>query len=415
MYVLVVNAGSSSLKYQLFNMEHEEVIAKGVVEKIGVTQADETGAKIPVNGISGYKRLSDNKENKEEMVIANHSVATELMLKNLLSSECGVISSLDEIYAVGHRVVNGGKWLTKPTLVNEGVVADLRKCLDIAPVHTKAHLMGLEGCIEHMPQTPQVLVIDTAFHSTMPKTAYTYPIKKETRDRLSIRRYGFHGSSHRYVSAKAIEYLGGNAEGTKVITCHLGNGSSIGAVKDGKIVDTSMGFTPLEGVIMGSRCGTIDPAIVPFIMENEGIAAKDMGDWMNKECGFLGMCGASDLRDVERMISEGDEEAKLALDILCYQIKKYVGSYAAAMNGVDAVVFTAGIGENTVSVRQKSLEGMEFFGIKVDPEKNKNARSLSEPIDISADDSRVRVYVIYTNEELVIARDTKEVVENLAK
>lgn len=413
MYVLVVNAGSSSLKYQVFNMENEEVIAKGVVEKIGVMKTDESGAKVPADGITSYKRLSDGTENRQEMVIANHSVATELMLGNLLSAEHGIIKSLDEIYAVGHRVVNGGKWLTKPTLVNESVIADLRKCLDIAPVHTKAHLMGLEGCIEHMPKTPQVLVIDTAFHSTMPKKAYTYPIKKETRERLSIRRYGFHGSSHRYVSAKAIEYLGGNAEGTKVITCHLGNGSSIGAVKDGKIIDTSMGFTPLEGVIMGSRCGSIDPAIVPFVMENEGIAAKDMGDWMNKECGFLGMCGSSDLRDVERMIGEGNEEAKLALDILGYQVKKYVGSYAAAMNGVDAVVFTAGIGENNPTIRQLAMEGMEFFGIKIDPEKNKNARSLAEPIDISADDSKVRIYVIFTNEELVIARDTKEVVDNL--
>lgn len=399
MYVLVVNAGSSSLKYQLFDMETEAVLCKGLCEKIGDT------------GASKYTRAADGKTYSDTEKLANHSVATKKMLDILLSDEYGVIKDLKEIYAVGHRIVNGGKWLTKPVLVDDAVIADLEKCRDIAPVHTVPHLMGLRGCIEFMPDTPQVLVIDTAFHSTMPEKAFTYPINKAVREKYTIRRYGFHGTSHRYVSGKAIEYLGGKAEGTKIVTCHLGNGSSIGAVKDGKIVDTSMGFTPLEGVIMGTRCGSVDPAIIPFIMEKENIPAEKMGDWMNKQCGFFGMAGSGDMRDIAAKMDAGDADAALAFDILTYQIQKYIGSYTAAMDGIDALVFTAGIGENTPRLRKAVCENMKFFGIEIDDEKNVNARSLPEPADISAEGSRVRIYVIPTDEELVIARDTKEVVQ----
>ncbi|HPE95427.1 MAG TPA: acetate kinase [Bacillota bacterium] len=400
MFILVVNAGSSSLKYQLFDMDTEQVLCKGLCEKISETE--ETGA-------ASYTRLCDNKKYSDNERLRTHTDAAMKMINMLLSSEYGVIKSLNEISAVGHRIVNGGKWLIKPVLVNDSVKADLNKCIGNAPVHTKAHIMGLNACIESMPDIPQVLVIDTDFHSTMPAKAYTYPIDKTVRERYTIRRYGFHGTSHRYVSAKAIEYLGGKAQGTKIVTCHLGNGSSIGAVKDGKIVDTSMGFTPLEGVIMGTRCGSVDPAIIPFIMEKENIPADKMGDWMNKQCGFYGMCGASDLRDVADKINAGDEEAKLALDILAYQIQKYIGSYTAAMDGIDALVFTAGIGENNVQLREMICENMDFFGIKLDKEKNRIARTLPEPADISAPSSRVRIYVIPTNEELVIARDTLSV------
>lgn len=396
MYVLVVNAGSSSLKYQLFDMETEEVLCKGLCEQIGD------------KGAARHTRLTDGKVYSDTEPLANHSVATRKMLDMLLSEEYGVIKDVSQLYAVGHRVVNGGKWLTRPVLVDDAVIADLEKCREIAPVHTVPHLMGLRGCIENLPGIPQVLVIDTAFHSTMPAKAYTYPINKAVREKHTIRRYGFHGTSHRYVSTKAAEYLNG-AQGRCIVTCHLGNGSSISAVKDGKVIDTSMGFTPLEGVIMGSRCGSVDPAIIPYIMEKENISAQDMGDWMNKQCGFYGMCGESDLRAVAAKIAQGDEEAKLAFDILTYQIQKYIGAYTAAMNGLDAIVFTAGIGENTPALRQAVCDGLGWFGVEVDPEKNANVRSLDVP-DISTENSRVRVYVIPTDEELMIARDTKAVV-----
>ena len=268
--------------------------------------------------------------------------------------------------------------------------------------------------MEVMPSTPQVLVIDTAFHRTMPEKAYFYPIPYELYRKYKIRRYGFHGTSHRYVSEKAVEYLGRGAAGTKIVTCHLGNGSSISAVKDGKVIDTSMGFTPLEGIIMGSRCGSIDPAIVPFIMEKENIPASEMGNFMNKQCGLLGVSEvSSDLRDVMAAVRAGNKQAQLAFDILCYGIKKYIGSYAAAMNGLDCVVFTAGIGENTPEVRAGALAEMDYLGIRVDPEKNANVKKLPAPCDISADGSRVRVYVIPTNEELVIASDTEKLVSAL--
>ncbi|MBR6777219.1 MAG: acetate/propionate family kinase, partial [Clostridia bacterium] len=311
-------------------------------------------------------------------------------------------------------VVHGGPWLTKPTLVTEQSKADLKKCLSIAPLHTKGHLEGIQGCEEVMPDVPQVLVIDTAFHSTMPPKAYTYPIDYDVAQRHNIRRYGFHGTSHRYVSAIANQYLG--KEDSKIVTCHIGNGSSISAVRNGKCVDTSMGFTPLDGIIMGSRCGAIDPAIVPYVMEAENIPVEKMGDWMNKKCGLLGVSGvSSDMRNLRKAQAEGNERADLAADILTYGIKKFIGSYTAAMNGLDCLVFTAGIGENDARVRSEVCADMDYLGIKMDEEKNLNYRDLPVPADVSAPDSKVKILVIATNEELVIARDTKAVCEGLNK
>ncbi len=393
MYVLVVNAGSSSLKYQLFDMETSEMIAKGLCERIGT------------DGLYTHQVPSkDISIKKIEIDMPNHSVAVGTVIKYLTDAKTGCISDMSEISAVGHRIVHGGPWLIDSVVIDgpDGkVLTDLRKCIDLAPLHTKAHLQGIEGCLEVMPDVPQVLVMDTSFHQTMPQKAFMYPIPYELYEKHAVRRYGFHGTSHRYVSGKALEMLG-NPD-AKIVTCHLGNGSSISAVNAGKCVDTSMGFTPLEGVIMGSRCGAIDPAVVPFLMEKENISVEKMGDWMNKQCGFLGVSGvSSDLRDVRNAAENGNERAQLALDILAYQIKKYVGGYAAAMNGLDCVVFTAGIGENDATMRAMAMRDLEFLGIKLDEEKNNS----KDPTVISADDSRVKVLVIPTNEELVIASDT---------
>jgi acetate kinase len=391
MYILVVNAGSSSLKYQLFDMDTQEVAAKGNCDRIGI------------DGV--LKHSTAKGEIKEPRTMPTHSQAVSVLIETLTNKEYGCISSMDEIAAVGHRIVHGGPWLIDSVLVTDEVLADLEKCRDLAPLHTGPHLLGIKGCIEVMPNTPQVLVMDTEFHQTMPAHAYTYPIPTELAEKYKIRRYGFHGTSHRYVSGKAIEYLGN--PNAKIVTCHLGNGSSISAVDGGKCVDTSMGFTPLEGVIMGSRCGAVDPAIIPFIMEKENIPVDKMGDWMNKKCGFLGVSGiSSDLREIEDAVNAGHEKATLACDILAYQIKKYIGGYAAAMNGLDCVVFTAGIGENNHDIRRRVLENMSFLGIEFDPEKNAQ-RGATE---LSTENSRVKVLVIPTNEELVIASDTMRIV-----
>ena len=401
MYILVVNAGSSSLKYQLFDMEGEKLLAKGNADRIGI------------DGVLEHQVIGKEKT-ATPTPFPTHADAIKKVLETLVDKDAGCIESIDMIGAVGHRVVHGGPWLTKPTLVTEQSKADLRKCLTIAPLHTKGHLEGIQGCEEVMPNVPQVLVIDTAFHSTMPPKAYTYPIAYEVAEKYNIRRYGFHGTSHRYVSAIANEFLG--KEDSKIVTCHIGNGSSISAVRGGKCMDTSMGFTPLDGIIMGSRCGAIDPAIVPYIMEAENIPANEMGNWMNKKCGLLGVSGvSSDMRNLRKAQAEGNERANLASDILVYEIKKFIGSYAAAMNGLDCLVFTAGIGENDARVRSEVCADMEFLGVKMDEDKNLNYRDLPVPADVSAPDSKVRILVIATNEELVIARDTAEVVEALNK
>lgn len=405
MYILVVNAGSSSLKYQLYDMDTNKPVAKGVVEAIG-----ETNSKVK------HERLTDHKKFEDQRVVANHTDATKITLDLLTSDEYGSFRDMSEIYAVGHRIVHGGPWLTESVLVTDSVIADLEKCVDIAPLHTLAHLAGIKGCMEVMKDIPQVLVIDTAFHRTMPAKAYMYPLPYSIYEKYKIRRYGFHGTSHRYVSGKVIDYLGGNPEGTKIITCHIGNGSSITAIKDGRVVDTSMGFTPLDGIEMGSRCGAIDPAIVPFIMEKENISPKEMQNYMNKECGLLGVSGVSgDMRLLMAAVKEGKERAKLAYDILIYDIQKYIGGYVAALNGVDAIAFTAGIGENTPELRRDVINGLSYLGVKLDEEKNLIGKNLPEPALISTPDSKVKVYVVETDEELVIASDTRRVVEESRK
>lgn len=401
MKVLVVNAGSSSLKYQLFDTETSEVLAKGNCERIGID-----GSRISHKTISGESYV-------KETPLADHSAATRLVVDTLIDEKVGCIRSVDEIEAIGHRVVHGGAYFAESVLVTNEVLETLGKCVSYAPLHTPAHIMGIKGCKSVMPDTPQVLVFDTAFHQTMPEAAYMYGVSYDMYEKYQIRRYGAHGTSHRYVSGEMIKLLGGEALGTKIVTCHIGNGSSITAVKDGKCVDTSMGFTPLDGIMMGTRCGAIDPAIVPYIMEKENKSPKEMESYMNKECGFLGISGvSSDSRDVEAAMDAGNHRAGLTFEMLGYQIKKFIGSYSAAMGGLDAVVFTAGIGEHMPLIRKLALDGLDYLGVKLDDERNSFGHS-GDPVKISADDSRVTVYMIPTNEELVIAKDTEAIVNNL--
>ena len=403
MKVLVVNAGSSSLKYQLFDTDSGSVLAKGNCERIGID-----GSRI-------IHKTAGKDDYVKETPLANHSEATRLVVDTLLDETTGCIKSVDEIEAIGHRVVHGGAYFSESMLATDEVLEILEKCTAYAPLHTPAHIMGIKGCKAVMPNTPEVLVFDTAFHQTMTPEVYMYGLSYDMYEKYQIRRYGAHGTSHRYVSAEMIKLMGGNPEGTKIVTCHIGNGSSISAVKDGKCFDTSMGFTPLEGVMMGTRCGCIDPAIVPFIMEKENMSPKEVEAYMNKKCGFEGISGVgSDSRDIQKAIDEGDARAKLTFDMLSYQIKKYIGSYSAAMGGVNAIVFTAGIGEHQVYIREKSLEGLEFLGVKLDKERNNFVHS-SVPVKLSTDDSPVAVYMIPTNEELVIASDTEAIVKALNK
>ena len=399
MNVLVVNAGSSSLKYQLFDTSAGTVVAKGLCERIGI------------DGAITHKQLASGKEYSAQLPMPNHTAAMTYVVEALTNADHGCVKSMDEIEAVGHRIVHGGAYFSESMLLNKDVLAKLELCRDLAPLHTGAHIQGIEGCLAVMPNTPQVLVFDTAFHQTMPKEAYTYAIPTELYDKYAIRRYGFHGTSHRYVSGEMTKILG-KVEGTKIVTCHLGNGSSISAVKDGKVLDTSMGFTPLAGVEMGTRCGDIDPAIGPFLMDKLEMNTAQINDFLNKKCGFLGVSGvSSDCRDLEAAIADGNEKAKLAMDLLGYQIKKYIGSYAAAMGGLDAIVFTAGIGENTASIRKRALEGLEFLGVEYDEEINKTTFGRNGVTELSTKNSKVKVYMIPTNEELVIASDTEEIVK----
>ena len=400
MKVLVINAGSSSLKYQLIDTSSENVLAKGNCERIGI----DGRITHKVSGGSSYVK---------EIALPDHSAAMKLLVDTLVDPQVGCLASIDEIEAVGHRIVHGGPYFAQSVLLDEKVLNEFENCIVFAPLHNPAHLMGIKGCLSAMPNTPQVLVFDTAFHQTMPKTSYMYGVSYDMYENYGVRRYGMHGSSHRFVSSEMIKILGGNAEGTKIVTCHIGNGSSITAIKDGKCIDTSMGFTPLDGVIMGTRCGSIDPAIVPFIMEKKGFTPAEMDNYMNKQCGFAGIGGVgSDSRDVEKAMLEGNERAKLAFDMLSYQIKKYIGSYSAAMGGIDAIVFTAGIGEHTPYIREQALSGLEYLGVKLDLDRN-NFEHSNDPVKLSADDSHVQIYMIPTNEELVIARDTAKIVSSL--
>ena len=395
MNILVINAGSSSLKYQLIEMIKQEVVAKGAVERIGIEGSI----------------LTHKPEGKDKVVIKqempDHKVAIQLVLHALTDKEHGVLASMDEISAVGHRVVHGAEFFSGSVVITDEVIAALKECSELAPLHNPANLMGIEACRSIIPNVPMVGVFDTAFHQTMPKKAYLYAVPKEYYTRLKVRRYGFHGTSHRYVSKRAAEYLGLSEKGLRVITCHLGNGSSLAAVKDGKCIDTSMGITPLEGVIMGTRSGSLDPAVVQFIANNDHKTVDEVLDMLNKKSGLVGLSGiSSDMRDIDAAAANGNEDAITAREMLVYGIRKYIGSYAAAMNGVDVIVFTAGIGENNINLRRMVMEGFEFLGAKLDVEKN-NTR---EEAVISTDDSRVKIVVIPTNEEIVIARDTLELV-----
>ena len=404
MKILVVNAGSSSLKYQLIDMDGEKELAKGLVERIGIE-----GSKL--------KHSAGDKKTEIVEAIHDHEAAAQLMLKILQDPEFGVIRSTDEIGAVGHRVLHGGSAFTASVIVNEDAKQAIRDCFPLGPLHNPANLMGIEACEKVMKGTPQVAVFDTAFHQTMPPKAYMYGVPKMYEEKLHVRRYGFHGTSHRYVSHRVCDFLGVKPEGKKIIIAHLGNGSSLSAVKDGKCVDTSMGLTPLEGLLMGTRCGSCDPAVVQFIANNplnddgtpvgHPISVDEVLTMMNKKSGLLGISGkSSDCRDIDDLASKGDENALLAQEMLIYGIKKYIGAYAAAMGGVDIICFTAGIGENNADLRARVIDGMEFLGAKIDPEKNKTRQEAI----ISADDSKVTVCVIPTNEEIMIARDTLDLV-----
>ena len=397
MNILVINAGSSSLKYQLIDMTTENVLAKGLCEKIGI------GGKITHKTHDGYK-------DEHEVAFPTHAEAFEEVVKLLTTGDHAVIVDASAIGAIGHRVVQGGTKFSASALVSEEMIATAEELTDLAPLHNPACIAGIRACQKVFPSNiPQVAVFDTAFHQTMPKKAYIYPVPYEYSEKYSIRKYGFHGTSHRYVSGRLAELLGKAPEDLKIITCHLGNGSSLAAVDGGKSVDTTMGLTPLDGVIMGTRCGSIDPSVATFIAEKEGMTLAELNNMMNKKSGVLGVSGvSSDNRDVSAAAEAGNERAQLALDIQVYEIKKYVGAFAAAMGGVDAVLFTGGIGENDKNVRLGVCSGMEYMGIKIDAELND--KFSGQEHEISTADSKVKVWIVPTNEELMIARDTLMIV-----
>ena len=400
MIILVLNCGSSSLKYQLLDMKNDNVydlLAKGLVERIGM----EVGC---------IKHQAAGKQKIErEMPIADHTVGIKAVLEALLDKEVGVLNSLEDIEAVGHRVVHGGEEFFCSTLINEKVVEGIRKCCDVAPLHNPANLLGIEAVNAALPTVPQVAVFDTAFHQTMPDYAYLYALPYTYYEKYRVRRYGFHGTSHKYVSAKGAEFAGIDLKNSKIITCHLGNGSSVTAVQNGKSVDTSMGFTPLEGMIMGTRCGSLDPDIVTFIMEKENLTPAQMSKIMNKQSGFIGLSGlSSDCRDLNEAANAGNARAKVTLKKLTYDITKLIGAYTAAMNGVDLIVFTGGIGENNPRLRRRICENLTYLGLKFDYDRN--AGEKADEMMITLPDSKVKVAVIATNEELMIARDTMHIV-----
>ena len=396
MKILVINAGSSSLKYQLFDMDTETVLAKGLCERIGI---DGHIKHTPKNGKNVFEA---------DMAFPSHSEAIAAVLKVLVDPDCGVISSVDEIDAVGHRVLHGGMEFSDSCVVDDACIDAIKRCIPLGPLHNPANLMGIQACQAVMPGKPQVAVFDTAFHMTMPPKAYMYAVPYEYYEKDDVRRYGFHGTSHKYVTSRAIELLGGRKD-LRIINCHLGNGSSLSAVKDGKCMDTSMGITPLAGVPMGTRSGDVDASVVQYIMNRYGYTVDEMLNILNKKSGVLALSGvSSDFRDIDHAAAEGNERAQLALDKFAYEVRKYIGAYTAALGGVDAIVFTAGVGENSAEMRARILSGLEYLGVKIDPEKNK---IRGQEIDISAADSAVRVLVIPTNEELMIARDTKALTE----
>lgn len=396
MKVLVINCGSSSLKYQLIDSETGKALVSGLCERIGI------------DGILNYKP-ADGEKLVFNDPLPDHKVAVGNVLAALTNPEYGVIKSLDEIGAVGHRVVHGGETFAESVIIDDGVIKAIEDCNDLAPLHNPANLIGIDACRQLMPSTPEVAVFDTAFHQTMPEKAYLYGLPHEYYEKYKVRRYGFHGTSHSYVSKRTIDVAGLDPDDSKVIVCHLGNGASVSAVRDGKSVDTSMGLTPLEGLVMGTRSGDIDPAIVEFIANKENLTLSEMMNVLNKKSGVYGMSGvSSDFRDLDKAAREGNELAQSAVEVFCYRVAKYVGSYAAAMNGVDAIAFTAGVGENDGKVRKMICEHFGYLGISIDSEKNS---IRGEEVVISTPDSKVKVLVIPTNEEYAIACETTALVE----
>ena len=397
MNILVINCGSSSLKYQLINSDTEAVLAKGLCERIGIE-----GSQITYQPAGGEKEVTVSP-------MPTHTQAIQMVLDALTNKKSGVIASLAEVGAVGHRVVHGGEKFTSSTVITDEAMKAIEECNDLAPLHNPANLIGIRVCSELMPNVPQVGVFDTAFHQTMPAKAYLYGLPIEYYKNYKVRRYGFHGTSHSFVSKRAVEFLGLDKDNSKVIVCHLGNGSSISAVQNGKCVDTTMGLTPLEGVVMGTRSGSIDPAIVEYIAKKENLDLAGVMNVLNKKSGLQGMSGvSSDMRDLRAAAAEGNEDAKNAIEVLCYGIAKYVGGYVAAMNGVDAIVFTAGIGENVGMIREKVCSYLGYLGVTIDAKANE---AMGEEVVISGADSKVKVAVIPTNEELAICRDTVALVK----
>lgn len=397
MKTLVINCGSSSLKYQLIDMSTEESMVQGLVERIGIEGS------ILTQKVEGKDKYIINTN------IKDHKDAIKLVLEALVDSIHGVIKSMDEISAVGHRVVHGGEKYSDSVLIDDEVLKSIKDCIVLAPLHNPPNVIGIEACKELMPNTPMVAVFDTAFHQTMPKHAYICPVPYELYEKYGVRKYGFHGTSHKYVSYKVAETMGKDIKDLKIITCHLGNGCSLAAVKNGKSVDTSMGFTPLAGVMMGTRSGSIDPSVISFLIEQHGYTIEQIDELLNKKSGILGVSGvSSDFRDVLEAAESENERAKLALEIFYYKVRTQIAAYAGAMGGVDVIVFTAGIGENSSITRREILKGLEFFGFTINTEKNELRGKIQE---ISNEDSRVKVYVVPTNEELMIARDTAKLVK----
>lgn len=396
MNVLVINCGSSSLKYQLIDSDTEAVLAKGLCERIGI------------DGRLVYQKAGNDKEITEASM-PTHKEAIQMVLEALTNEKTGAIKSLAEVNAIGHRIVHGGEKFAFSAIITDEMIKAVEECNDLAPLHNPANLIGIRVCSELMPNVPQVGVFDTAFHQTMPAKAYLYGLPIEYYKNYKVRRYGFHGTSHSFVSKRAVEFLGLDKDNSKVIVCHLGNGSSISAVQNGKCVDTTMGLTPLEGVVMGTRSGSIDPAIVEYIAKKENLDLAGVMNVLNKKSGLQGMSGvSSDMRDLRAAAAEGNEDAKNAIEVLCYGIAKYVGGYVAAMNGVDAIVFTAGIGENVGMIREKVCSYLGFLGVTIDAKANE---AMGEEVVISGADSKVKVAVIPTNEELAICRDTVALVK----
>ena len=397
MKTLIINCGSSSLKYQLIDMSTEECMVQGLVERIGIEGS------LLTQKVEGKDKYVINAE------IKNHKEAIKLVLQALIDPIHGVIKSMNEISAVGHRVVHGGEKYSDSVLINDEVLQSIKDCIVLAPLHNPPNVIGIEACKELMPNTPMVAVFDTAFHQTMPKHSYICPLPYDLYQKYGIRKYGFHGTSHKYVSNKVAEVIGKDIKDLKIVTCHLGNGCSLAAVKNGKSVDTSMGFTPLAGVMMGTRSGSIDPSVISFLIEQHGYTIEEVDELLNKKSGVLGISGvSSDFRDVLAAAESGNERAKLALEIFYYKVRTQIAAYAGAMGGIDVIVFTAGIGENSSITRKEILKGLEFFGFELNEENNEIRGKIQE---ISTEDSRVKVYVVPTNEELMIARDTAKLVK----